>query len=428
LLTLLFAIAAGNAYMVRHDIGYDYLEHVAYAKQLIYQHSIPGRNAGRSEYYTPPLFYLVFGAALRFAAHFGATFPDKVARSLNVPLLVGTAVLVFVTARLLWPTRKALHLAALGFIVFLPVTIRLASMFHPETMSMFLSTAAFALAALMLSRRDFRLRLSIALGVVLGLAQLVRAFTLWTFGVVVLAFLLAALARAAPRRVILKATLVTIVATAVVTAPWYIRQEIKYSNAVFAQSGPAQPVYDRRPASFYTALGIPEVFDNPTRTEFVNDLLPTTYSEIWGDYFGSWSWIAPGPPAPKLARQLTYQNEIGLLPTLLAIGGCLALLVLTLRPQELKLHPERVLVPLLALAGFVGFLYFTVANPTPDGDVIKASYMLTTAPAWALSFGFAFDRVSSRLNFVRWGLVLLLAGCAVTDLGFIIYRNPWVGA
>ena len=125
---------------------------------------------------------------------------------------------------------------------------------------------------------------------------------------------------------------------------------------------------------------------------------------------------------------MTYQNEIGLLPTLLAIGGCLALLGLTVRPRELKLHPERVLVPLLALAGFIGFLYFTVANPTPDGDVIKASYMLTTAPAWALSFGFAFDRVSSRLNFVRWGLVLLLAGCAVTDLGFIIYRNPWLGA
>jgi len=301
-------------------------------------------------------------------------------------------------------------------------------MFHPETMSMFLSTLAIALAALMLSRRDFRTRLAIALGVVLGLAQLVRAFTLWTFGVVVLAFLLAALARAASPRVILRATVITVVATAVVTAPWYIRQEIKYHNAVFAPAGPAQPVYDRRPASFYTALGLPEVFDNPTRTEFVNDLWPTTYSEIWGDYFGSWSWIAPGPPVPKLARQLTYQNEIGLLPTFLAIGGCLALLALTLRPRELRLHPERVLVPLLALAGFVGFLYFTVANPTPDGDVIKASYMLTTAPAWALSFGFAFERVSSRVNFVRWGLLLLLAGCAVTDLGFIIYRNPWVGA
>jgi len=279
-----------------HDIGFDYQEHVSYARQLIYDHSIPSRGSGRNEYYTPPLFYLVFGAAIRFAYHFGATFPDKVARAMNVPLLVGTAVLVFVLARLLWPTRRPLHLAALGFFVFLPVTIRLASMFHPETMSLFLSTLALTIGAWMLARRDFRTRTAVALGVALGLAQLVRATTLWTFAVVVLALLLAALARAAPPRAILRATVVTVLATAVVTAPWYIRQTIDYGNAVFAQSAPKTPLYDRRPVSFYTALGLPDVFDNPTRPHFTNDFLPTSYSEIWGDYFGSWSWIAPNPP------------------------------------------------------------------------------------------------------------------------------------
>jgi len=90
LLALLFIIASSNAYTVRHDIGFDYQEHVSYARQLIYDHSIPSRGSGRNEYYTPPLFYLVFGAAIRFAYHFGATFPDKVARAMNVPLLVGT--------------------------------------------------------------------------------------------------------------------------------------------------------------------------------------------------------------------------------------------------------------------------------------------------------------------------------------------------
>ena len=427
LLVLLFAVASGNAYQVRHDIGYDFSEHLSYAQQVIYKHSIPSRGDGRSEYYTPPLFYFVFGAAVRFATHFGATFPDKVARAMNVPLLVGTAVLVFILGRLIWPTRRQLHLAALAFFVFLPVTMKLASMFHPETMSLFLSTLALTLAAWMLARRDFRARTAAALGVALGLAQLVRAFTLWTFAAVVLTLLLAALARAAPRRTILKATLITVAATIVVTAPWYVRQTIKYGNAVFAQATPGQPIYDRRPASFYTALGVPDVFSNPTRPNFTNDFLPTAYTEIWGDYFGSWKWIAPGPPAPKVARQLTDQNEIGLLPTLLAIGGCLALLALTLRPRDLREHPERLLVPFLAIGGLIGFLYFTISYPTPDGDVIKASYMLTTAPAWALSFGYAFDRVAAQAKFIRWGLLLLLAACAITDLGFLIYRNPFTG-
>ena len=36
-------------------------------------------------------------------------------------------------------------------------------------------------------------------------------------------------------------------------------------------------------------------------------------------------------------------------------------------------------------------LYFTVSYPTPDGDVVKATYMLTTVPAWALCFGYGLD-------------------------------------
>jgi hypothetical protein len=427
LLTLLLAIAGYNANVVRHDVGYDFREHYAYAQQLIYNHSIPSRGDGRSEYYTPPLFYLVFGAALRFATHFGATFPDKVARAMNVPLLVGSAVLVFILGRLLWPTRRRLHLAALAFFVFLPVTLKLASMFHPETMSLFLSTLSLVVAARMLVRRDFRARTAVALGVALGLAQLVRAFTLWTFAAVLLTLLLAALVRAAPRRTILTATMITVAATVVVTAPWYIRQTVKYGNAVFAQSAPDQPIYDRRPASFYTALGLPDVFNNPTRPHYTNDFLPTVYTEIWGDYFGSWSWICPDPPTPKVARQLTDQNEIGLLPTFLAIGGCFTLLLLCARPSKLRAHPERLLVPLLSLGGLVGLLYFAMSYPTSDGDTIKASYMLTTAPGWALSFGLAFDWLASRAKFVLWSLMLLLAACAITDLGFLIYANPLMG-
>ena len=51
--------------------------------------------------------------------------------------------------------------------------------------------------------------------------------------------------------------------------------------------------------------------------------------------------------------------------------------------------PARLLVSLLPLAGLAGYLYFTVSYPTPDGDVLKPTYMLTTLGAWALCFGYA---------------------------------------
>jgi hypothetical protein len=66
----------------------------------------------------------------------------------------------------------------------------------------------------------------------------------------------------------------------------------------------------------------------------------------------------------------------------------------------------------------LGYLYFTVSYPTSDGDVLKASYMLTTAPAWALAFGFALDRLPNRIRLVVAGV---LAASALAALPFLVY-------
>jgi hypothetical protein len=125
-------------------------------------------------------------------------------------------------------------------------------------------------------------------------------------------------------------------------------------------------------------------------------------------------------------RQLEDQAVIGLLPTLLAIGGVLALLVASLRRPALQTRPAQLLVALLPLAGIAGFLYFTVSYPTPDGDVIKASYMLTTAPGWALGFGWAFGALT-RDRLIRLGLLVFFAGCALVDLGLLLFNTGLTG-
>ena len=78
-------------------------------------------------------------------------------------------------------------------------------------------------------------------------------------------------------------------------------------------------------------------------------------------------------------------------------------------------------IALLPGLGILGYLYFTVSYPTPDGDVLKASYMLTTAPGWALGFGLACDRIAARGR--GWALVLavFLVALAVLSLPFLLY-------
>jgi hypothetical protein len=394
-IVIAFAVVTGwNAAEYPSSAGYDVTQHEQYADLLIHHGEIPGAGT-RSEYYTPPGFYAVAGVATLIGEQVHSGDPHKLGQALNWLVLLTTAGVLWLLARELFPGRAWLQVAALGFFCFLPVVLRVGAMFHPEPLSLLLSSLALLLAARMLGRRDYRLPTALACGVALGLGQLVRAFSLWTFAAVVLAFLLAR----APWR----SLAAVVIATAVVASPWYIRQAVKYGNPVFDRPAPSKPIYERRPARFYVGLGLPHVFTDPMRPHFVNEAIPTTYSEVWGDYFGVW----------KGDRE--RQSFLGLLPTILAVAGWVALLAASRRV------PARLPVALLPGLGILGYLYFTVSYPTADGDVLKASYMLTTAPGWALGFGLACDRIAARGRL--WGLALaaVLAAIALLSLPFLLY-------
>ena len=390
LIAALALVAGWNAYKYPSGSGYDVTQHQDYADLLIHHGQIPGAEK-RSEYYTPPGFYALAGVATVIGEHVHSGDPHKLAQLLNWLVLLLSAFVVWLLARELFPRRPWVQLGALAFFCFLPVVLRVGAMFHPEPLSMLLTAVALLLAARMLNRRDYRWQLAAATGVALGLGQLVRAFSLWTFAAVVLACVVARAWR--PLAVV-------VLATAVVASPWYIRQAVKYGNPVFDRPQPKEAIWDRRPAKFYVGLGLPQVFTDPIRPHFVNQAVPTTYSEVWGDYFGVW----------RGSRET--QSIIGLLPTLLAVAGWILLLIRSRRA------PPRLAAALLPGLGLLGYLYFTISYPTPDGDVLKASYMLTTAPAWALAFGYALDRLPGRGRLVVAGV---LAASAVAALPFLLY-------
>ena len=427
ILLALAAITLWNARWYPPGMGYDAEQHIEYAELLVREGRIPGPEK-RSEYYTPPLFYAVSGTATALGEELGLGEPHRVAQAVNALVALATALLVLALARLLWPERPVVQLGALAFFVALPVVAKSAAMFHPDTLGMFFAAAGLYLAARMIVRREFRVAEAAALGAVLGAGQLVRAFALWTFAVVLLTLGAVALVRYAPPRLVARAAAVAVAATAVVAGPWYVRQALLYTNPVFDQPPTvAKPLWERRPLEFYVDPGTPELFTRPWRPEMVNLAIGETYTEVWGDWYGVYEWDArDGEPSADEARQLRAQQVVGVVPTLLAFGGWVALLVLMLRRTSLLDRPDRLLVALLPLAGIAGYLYFTVSYPTPDGDVLKATYLLTTAPAWALCFGWALDRVATRVprNKLLLGAAAVFAGAAaLVDLRFLVHGS-----
>ena len=412
------AVTLWNALAYPWGAGYDSNAHRTYVDFLLAHHTLPDRS-GSWEYYSPPLYYIVAALATWIGRHGGLGDPYKLVQLLNVPAVVGTILLVAAFSRVLWPRMRWAAPAAAGFVALLPVLQRTAAMLHPEPLDLLLCTAGAYLAARILVERRYGLRLALAAGLALGAAQMVRQFALYTLGAVVVAWLVALGRRVEDRRSLARAGAVALVACVVVAGPWYGYRVHRYGNALFDRKPTSsKPLLERRPASFYVDGGLPDLLSRPYRPHMRNLAWPQTYADIWGDWYGAFSWrYAPGtPPSQGQRAWLVLQNVVGFVPTLLALGGWLVLLALGLRRRDGPL----LLVALVPLGGLLGYLYFAVSNPTVDGDVLKPTFMLSTLWAWALCFGWAVARIGPRAPRLAWWT---LAALAVLDGAFVVYRG-----
>jgi hypothetical protein len=77
-------------------------------------------------------------------------------------------------------------------------------------------------------------------------------------------------------------------------------------------------------------------------------------------------------------------------------------------------------MPAVALAGV---LFYAIQAPRPDGDTVKALFLLPAVPAWALSFGFALDVLLARGRRAGLPVVALLAGCGLVSLAYATFAT-----
>ena len=413
-----------NAYKIPSVNGYDAWRHQEYARALIEDGQL---SAVTGSAYKPPGFYAVAGTVHEVGEALDWEERYKPMQYVNVAFTVAAAALVLALARLLWPTRPWLQLSALVFFVLVPPVIKTTWMYHPGPLALLLSAAGLYLGARMLVRRSFGVRSALPLAVVLVLGLAVMPHLLWTYAAVVAALLAAALAGYAPRRAVLRAVLVVFATTALVAGPVYVTQAVRQSKPLLGLPLPsAERFWESREGSFYTDLGYPEVFSEPYRPHFTNRLFPTAYTELWGDYFGIYAWGALTPPVGAVKDELRQQSVLGLLPTGLALAGWLAFLVSTFSRSTLREEPVRLTVALLPALGLLAFLFYAIGYPSVDGDTIKATYMLTAAPAWALAFALAAGRLA-RYRALRPALVFVLVGTAFLDLRFLVVGGPLWG-
>lgn len=426
-------VGVWNANRYPITLGYDSTAHLSYGHVILRQHRMPTASES-GEYNHPPAYYVIASVAAA-AGHkiFGwnesvpLSTPEpsyRGAKYLNVLLVLGTALCLLWIARVVAPRNEGVWTASVGFFAFLPVVAKTAAMFHPETLNMFTSTAALAASTDMLVKRRFRWWVFATAVLSMTLGLLTRQSAIFTLAALILGFL-GALTVSRFRRAVRWRRLATGVAIlAAVGLPWFLYQEfVRHQTPFHTSNSFFQYVLhpSTSPTGIYRGpffhMDVVPIFQHPFRGNYGNEAFPETYTDIWGDWFGAFAWSAySGVPRADVNRVMVDQSYIGILPTALALLGWLALLVLAVvRRRELL---ALALLPPLALAAY---FYRAWAILTSDGDLFKATYVITTAPIWALAFGIATWTITRRSRTRTILFSALFLTYAVLELRFMMY-------
>jgi hypothetical protein len=420
-LAAILCVGLWNAWRFPIALGYDFGANAAYMHAALHDHRLPTKDES-AEYRQPPVYYVVGGLAARagrIVFHWNEA-PDnqgpersfRGAQILNVALVLLTALLVLSLARTLAPGRTVVHASSVAFFAFVPVVAKTAAMFHPEPLNMALSTLAVWLTVKIAGGAPHRRRLFAFLIAVLLLGAGTRASNAFT----AIAAAIALLVVLRPKLHALRDhTLPLVAGVVVVTAVgfWLVH------GAHFGNLAPGWSVSSTSHAGFFD-LPSTSLFTHPYRPFFRNAAIAETYTEIWGDWIGAFAWSTyAGAPRGAALAVLKDQNWIGVVPTMIALAGYLLLCRKAIQRRELLV---LALVPPIAIFGYLLRSYEQLSS---DGDLFKASYILTTAPIWALAFGLGFDRLGrfrlGGLPYVQIALGVALVFFAGMELRFLLY-------
>jgi 4-amino-4-deoxy-L-arabinose transferase-like glycosyltransferase len=408
------ALLAWNAWHYDWLRGYDAFANEQYADVVSREYRLPAVDES-GVWHTPPLWFALAGSLGRLTTALGLGHAQRPGQLLAAAAGLATCVLVFLLARALFPERRVVHLVALVLVAASPALVRASAMYHPETLAVALATGGVLVAARALRTR-WTLGSAVAAGALLGLACLTRA---WAVPVLVAVLVVAGLnawdtRRWAPFAVCAAVSLALL-------APWLVNQELAHGSALaFNRPPPSGSVLDRRPASFYLGPRSLRALEHPVTPLFRNELVPHLYADWWGDW--ALTWDSPPPPAPAallpsgVVSERARQALIGVLPSLLALAGLIALGLLSGARRSASLA----ILPLSAVGVVTAYVVFAVRYPSTDGDTIKATYLLMALPAAAVGAAVVIDALRPRGRAWATAGVVALGALVAVQLPFLI--------
>ena len=163
---------------------------------------------------------------------------------------------------------------------------------------------------------------------------------------------------------------------------FYIGLFLEYGSFTTFNQSPTKFKLSNQPIEFYLPFTNEAhmVFTKPIRPYFRNQFLPILYSDLWGDYWGYFSFtsgsLLTGRNQANIGDYLARVNLVSLIPTFLLFYGFKESIKSFKNKNIDKLNILNIYLVFAVLVSFFGYLWFLISFPNNSGDTNKATYII----------------------------------------------------
>lgn len=295
---IIVALVGVNSFIHDPLVGYDADAHLDYLA-VIGDHLPSEIESG--EFFSPPLPYYLPGLAYQGCVSFSDTRPrlcknfgGHVAQGINFLLAIGIIWLVVKIAYLIKPKNKNFLVSTLVMLGMLTVFYKTFSQVRGEPyVAFFTLLAAFLVLQMQKDASNYHWKYAVWLGGSLGLLVLSRQ---WGFFLYPAVFLLLLLGRRNDVTFAKRFSIIflTFSLAAIIGGWFYVYLFLEFGSFTAFNVDAQTFSFSNQPFSFYRNTGFKDflLFKSPTRKTFDNQFFPVFYSEIWGDYWGFFTYIS----------------------------------------------------------------------------------------------------------------------------------------
>jgi len=376
-----------NIFFYSPILGYDALEHFQYidfvARYLPNQLNLPDLE-NTKEFFNPPLAYIAPSMAQVLCRNIieSSNFLvecqpiyAKFAQVFQAILYLLTLFINFHILKKFNDSKSYINTSYLLLVSIIASNYKTISMIRGESYILFfMSLFMYFLYDSEKNNYSFRASKSVLVGIIVGLIALSRQ---WGFLLFLPTIVLLFSKNLTNKVGYFKFWLLSGAIGASISSWFYISLYINYGKFTAFNMNRTKFSFQNQPMNFYlpNLEQIQNIFTRPVRPYLENQFISILYSDLWGDYWGYFSFTSRyselGRGQNNIISYLGRVNLISLISTVILISFCF----ITAKNYKKNLFISY--INLAILFSFFGYLWFCISYPNigGGGDNIKAVYM-----------------------------------------------------